>query len=140
MRVAMSLREGRRFQRRIPMKIAACGAAALAVAALAGTVRGAVAADQPELGEIAGAPYPAQLQATVQGLVGFGTRHTLSDTVSAKRGIGAARRWVQSRFEKIGHDCRGCLSIETPSQTVSGSRLPKPAEIVDGVAIRMGTS
>jgi hypothetical protein len=29
--------------------------------------------------------------------VGFGTRHTLSDTVSPKRGIGAARRWVHSR-------------------------------------------
>jgi len=99
-----------------------------------------VAADQPVLREIAGAPDPAQLQATVQGLVGFGTRHTLSDTVSAKRGIGAARRWVQSRFEQIGHDCGGCLSIERPSQTVSGSRLPKPAEIVDIVAIQKGTS
>jgi Zn-dependent M28 family amino/carboxypeptidase len=99
-----------------------------------------VAADQPVLREIAAAPDPAQLQATVQALVGFGTRHTLSDTVSPKRGIGAARRWVQSRFEKIGRDCGGCLSIETPSQTVSGSRLPKPAEIVDVVAIQKGTS
>jgi len=99
-----------------------------------------VAADQPVLQEIAGAPDPAQLQATVQGLVGFGTRHTLSDTVSPKRGIGAARRWVQSRFEKIGRDCGGCLSIVTPSQTVNGSRLPKPAEIVDVVAIQKGTS
>src|ERR1700733_8106225 len=140
MRAAMSVPEVQSFTRRIPMKIAACGVAALAVAALAGTVHGAAAADQPELREIAGAADPAQLQATVQGLVGFGTRHTLSDTVSAKRGIGAARRWVQSRFEKIGHDCGGCLTIVTPSQTVTGSRLPKPAEIVDVVAIQKGTS
>src|ERR1700727_958820 len=112
---------------RIPRKIASFGLTAVAVAALAGTVHGAAAADQPVLREIAAAPDPAQLQATVQALVGFGTRHTLSDTVSPKRGIGAARRWVQSRFEKIGRDCGGCLSIETPSQTVSGSRLPEPA-------------
>ena len=121
---------------RIPLKIASYGLTVVAAAVLAGTA----AADQPVLREIAGAPDPAQLQATVQALVGFGTRHTLSDTVSPKRGIGAARRWVQSRFEKIGRDCGGCLSIETPSQTVSGSRLPKPAEIVDVVAIQKGTS
>src|ERR1700722_10415965 len=122
------------------MQIASWGMMVLAVAALAGTASGEAAGEQPVLREIAAAPDPAQLQATVQALVGFGTRQTLSDTVSPKRGIGAARRWVQSRFEKIGHDCNGCLTIETPSQTVSGSRLPKPAEIVDVVAIQRGTS
>ena len=55
-----------------------------------------------------GAPDAAQLQATVQALVGFGTRHSLSDTVSSKRGIGAARRWAQSRFEQFSRDCGGC--------------------------------
>jgi Zn-dependent M28 family amino/carboxypeptidase len=115
---------------------------ALALGLLAAVLTDApvVAADQPVLREIAGAADPAQLQATVQGLVGFGTRQTLSDTVSPKRGIGAARRWVQSRFEKIGRDCGGCLTTVTPSQTVTGSRLPKPAEIVDVVAIQKGTS
>jgi Zn-dependent M28 family amino/carboxypeptidase len=76
----------------------------------------------------------------VQALVGFGTRHTLSDTVSTKRGIGAARRWARARFEQIGRECGGCLSIITPSQTVTGSRVPKPAEIVDVVAIQKGAS
>ena len=37
---------------------------------------------------------PAPLQATVAKLVGFGTRHTLSETASEVRGIGAARRWL----------------------------------------------
>ena len=41
---------------------------------------------------------PAALQATVAKLVGFGTRHTLSDTKSETRGIGAARRWLAARF------------------------------------------
>jgi hypothetical protein len=98
----------------------------------------AAAAEQPILREIAGSPDPGQLQATVQALVGFGTRHTLSDTASPKHGIGAARRWAQSRFEQIGRDCGGCLTVVMPSQTVTGEGVPKPAEIVDVVAIQKG--
>jgi len=122
------------------MKIATWGMAVLAVAALAGTAFGAPPVEQPMLRDIAVAPDPVQLQATVQALVGFGTRHTLSDTVSPKRGIGAARRWAQARFEKIGRDCGGCLEIVTPAQTVTGARVPKPAEIVDVVAVQKGTA
>jgi len=114
-------------------------AAALGVVALL-TAAGVVRADQPLLSEIAQAPDAAQLHATVQTLVNFGTRHSLSDTVSPKRGIGAARRWVQSRFEQIGRDCGGCLAVMTPSQTVTGPRVPKPTEIVDVVAIQQGTT
>jgi len=105
--------------------------------AVAATAR---AAPESLLRDIANSPDPNQLQATVQALVGFGTRHTLSDTHSSKRGIGAARRWAQSRFEQISRDCDGCLSIVTPSQTVTGTRVPKPAEIMDVVAIQKGTS
>jgi Zn-dependent M28 family amino/carboxypeptidase len=100
----------------------------------------AAAAEQPILREISGSPDPGRLQATVQALVGFGTRHTLSDTASPKRGIGAARRWAQSRFEQIGRDCGGCLTVVMPSQTVTGEGVPKPAEIVDVVAIQKGST
>jgi Zn-dependent M28 family amino/carboxypeptidase len=122
------------------MRIALRGAMTLALAASAAWVGAASPAEQPILREIAGAPDAAQLQSTVQTLVGFGTRHTLSDTKSPKRGIGAARRWAQSRFTEIGRDCGGCLTIVTPSQTVTGDRVPKPAEIVDVVAIQKGTT
>jgi Zn-dependent M28 family amino/carboxypeptidase len=104
------------------------------------SIAGASAGEQPLLREVATAADPAQLQATIQALVAFGTRHTLSDTTSNKRGIGAARRWVQARFEQIGRDCGGCLSVVTPSQTVTGKRVPKPTEIVDVVAIQKGSS
>jgi len=110
------------------------------VAALAAGVCAAAIPEQPLLREIAAAPDAAQLQATVQALVGFGTRHSLSDTASPKRGIGAARRWAQARFEQIGRDCGGCLSVVTPSQSVAGERVPKPADIVDVVAIQRGTT
>jgi hypothetical protein len=96
--------------------------------------------EQPILRDIASSPDPKQLQATVQALVGFGTRHSLSDTASPKRGIGAARRWAQSRFVEIGQSCGGCLSVVTPSQSVTGARVPKPTEIADVVAIQRGSS
>lgn len=83
---------------------------------------------------------PASLKAIDTKLVSFGTRHTLSDTTSATRGIGAARRWVKSEFERIGAACGGCLTIDTPAETFTGHRLPKPAEIVDVLAIQRGSS
>jgi len=110
------------------------------------TTGAAAAADAPPphepaaLHEIAGQVSADELKATITKLVGFGTRHTLSDTKSDKRGIGAARRWVHSRFEQFSKDCGGCLTIETPSQTVTGKRIPQPTEIVDVVAIQRGTS
>src|SRR5271157_677547 len=98
----------------------------------------ALSAEQPLLREIAASPDPKQLQATVQALVGFGTRHSLSETASPKRGIGAARRWAQSRFVEIGRACGGCLEILTPAQTFTGERVPTATEIVDVVAIQKG--
>jgi hypothetical protein len=83
---------------------------------------------------------PAELKATITRLVGFGTRHTLSDTKSDSRGIGAARRYAASRFADISRDCGGCLVIETPAKMVTSARIPVPAEIVNVMAILPGTS
>jgi Zn-dependent M28 family amino/carboxypeptidase len=94
----------------------------------------------PSLEEIASQVDENELRATITRLVGFGTRHTLSDTVSETRGIGAARRWVQRRFEAISRDCNGCLQVLTPAQTVTGPRVPRPTEIVDVVAVQRGSS
>ncbi|MDQ6648330.1 MAG: M28 family metallopeptidase [Pseudomonadota bacterium] len=94
---------------------------------------------QPELQALADAPSQDQLRSTITKLVGFGTRHTRSDTKSDTRGIGAARRWVKSRFEAISKDCGGCLEIVTPSEMVSGERAPAPTEIMDIVAIKRGS-
>jgi hypothetical protein len=79
------------------------------------------------------------LQATIGRLVGFGTRHTLSDTQSATRGICAAREWVKRRFAEIGRDCGGCLDVEMPTQTFTGERLPAPTVIADVLAVQRGT-
>ncbi|MFC5583344.1 M20/M25/M40 family metallo-hydrolase [Rhodanobacter terrae] len=96
--------------------------------------------EQPQLRALAAAPSEAELHATIARLVGFGTRHTLSDTRSDKRGIGAARRWVKARFEQIARDCGGCIEVVTPAQTVTGKRVPQPTEVMDVVAIKRGST
>ncbi|MBV5323807.1 MAG: hypothetical protein J0626_00275, partial [Rhodospirillaceae bacterium] len=45
---------------------------------------------------------PARIEATIRKLVGFRTRHTMSDTVSETEGIGAARRWIKAELERCG--------------------------------------
>jgi len=41
------------------------------------------------------------LRSHIDKLVSFGTRHTMSTVTDPKRGIGAARRWVLSRFNEF---------------------------------------
>jgi hypothetical protein len=84
-------------------------------------------------------PSPAAMKATVTALVGFGTRHSLSDTADPKRGIGAARAWAKARFEAIGAACGGCLTTETIARTFTGPRAPNGVEIVDVLGIQKGS-
>jgi len=82
-----------------------------------------------------------RLRADVTRLVGFGTRHTLSDTVSQTRGIGAARRWVKAEFERISAACGGCLEVFYVSGMVGPTpRIPQPTNVVNVVAVQRGTS
>ncbi len=83
---------------------------------------------------------PDELKATITRLVGFGTRHSLSDTQSETRGIGAARRYAAARLADYAKACGGCLTIETPATTVTGDRVPVPSEIVNVMAIQKGVS
>ncbi len=85
------------------------------------------------------APDPARLKATVERLVSFGTRHTLSSATDPRRGIGAARRWGAAEFEKIAKGCGGCLTIETIADRFTGPRAPDGVEVVDVLAIQKGT-
>ena len=90
--------------------------------------------------EIVAAVSADRIQASIETLVGFGTRHTLSETQSEVRGIGAARRWIEAEFNRISDGCGGCLEVFTVSGVVSGTdRIPDPVEIVNVVAILRGT-
>jgi hypothetical protein len=84
-----------------------------------------------------------RLEHTVRTLVGFGTRHTLSDTLSDTRGVGAARRWLKGEFDDIGEACDGCLEVffdENIVEGTEGSRIPHDVNIVNVVAIQRGHS
>ena len=97
-------------------------------------------ADMPLLDALGRAPQAANIERDVRTLVGFGTRHTLSDTVSATRGIGAARRWVFDEFTRISKACGGCLEVRYVSGTVQGEpRIPGPVEVVSVIAIQRGS-
>lgn len=93
-----------------------------------------------DLYNVAIEPSADRIQSDIQTLVDFGTRHTLSETESETRGIGAARRWIFAEFEKISKDCGGCLEVIYVSDTVSGEkRIPNPTDVVSVLAIQKGT-
>jgi Zn-dependent M28 family amino/carboxypeptidase len=115
--------------------------AVLLAAALAGAAQAQpIPAEPPLLAQLPAQVSEARLRASVQKMVSFGTRHTLSETRSNTRGIGAARRWVASEFQAISRDCGGCLLVETPSAVVTPPRVPNPTEIVDVIAVQRGTT
>ncbi len=97
--------------------------------------------DDPRLHDIAKAISADRIEQDITTLVNFGTRHTLSETKSDTRGIGAARRWIKKEFEQISADCGGCLEVITVSETISGEkRIPNPVEVVNVIAIQRGTT
>ncbi|WP_374573304.1 M20/M25/M40 family metallo-hydrolase [Phenylobacterium sp.] len=112
---------------------------ALAAAAPAAGAAPGPSGEQALLHQAAAQVSPERQKAIITRLVGFGTRHTLSDTRSDTRGIGAARRWVASEFTALAKDCGGCLTVATPSQVMSGKRVPTPTEVMDVLAIQPGT-
>ena len=101
---------------------------------------GLAGADIGLLHELVADTSAARIETDVRKLVSFGTRHTLSDTESETRGVGAARRWIFDEFERISADCGGCLEVMYISDTVGGERrIPDPVEVVSVVAIQRGT-
>src|SRR5207237_4406160 len=86
---------------------------------------------------------PQQIQGTIEKLVSFGTRLTLSaqdpGSIAAGHGIGAAREWIKSEFERYSRDCGGCLEVRTDTFTQPVSeRVPSPVEITNVYAVLKG--
>ena len=87
---------------------------------------------------------PRQIQTTIEKLVSFGTRLTLSAqdpaSIASGHGIGAARQWIKSAFERYSRDCGGCLEVKTDTFTQAPTdRIPKPTEITNVYAAMKGT-
>ncbi|MDE2795514.1 MAG: M28 family peptidase [Gemmatimonadota bacterium] len=84
----------------------------------------------------------ARVEADIRMLAGFGTRNTFSDTLSATRGIGAARRWIKAEFDRISAACGGCYAVVYQRNQVTSeqsSRIPHDTWVVNVLAIKRGT-
>ncbi len=84
-----------------------------------------------------------RIEEDIRQLAGFGTRHTLSDTTSDTRGIGAARRWIKAEMDSIAAACGGCLEVFYQRATFGPEdteRIPEPTEVVNVVAIQRGAA
>ncbi|SDK31503.1 Peptidase family M28 [Catalinimonas alkaloidigena] len=81
------------------------------------------------------------IEAIVRKLVSFGTRHTLSDTTSKKRGIGAARAWIKSEMERYATASNGRLQVTYDAfvQPADGRRVPQPTTLKNVLATLKGT-
>jgi hypothetical protein len=85
-----------------------------------------------------------RIRATIEKLVSFGTRSTISTedpaAMGAGRGVGAAREWIKTEFERYSRDCGGCLEVKTDTFTEpAADRIPQPTEITNVYAILKGT-
>lgn len=104
-------------------------------------VHGEENTQQRALYDIAEAISPQRIEQDITTLVNFGTRHTLSETESDTRGIGAARRWIKAEFDKISAECGGCLEVYFQSEVISNEkRIPDATEVVSVIAIQRGST
>jgi acetylornithine deacetylase/succinyl-diaminopimelate desuccinylase-like protein len=82
----------------------------------------------------------ARIAADIARLASFGTRHTLSETESETRGIGAARRWLLAEMQTISSERHGGrLEVALVTHAIAPrSRMPKGGDVVNVVALLPG--
>jgi Zn-dependent M28 family amino/carboxypeptidase len=102
---------------------------------------GQITIDDPEIKKMITEVKSENMEATVKKLVSFGTRHTLSDTKSATRGIGAAQRWVKSEFDNFALSSNGRLTsiIDYFTIKADGRRIKNDSQLGNVMATLKGT-
>src|SRR5664279_2581793 len=96
----------------------------------------------PQIVEALKAVSAQRIQQTIEKLVSFETRHTLSSDVPASsgKGINAAAEWIRSEFEAYSKACGGCLEVKTDEFTQEpANRIPKPTKLTNVYAILRGS-
>src|SRR5450432_1182079 len=118
-------------------------------AILTGTAASAAAQDvkmpaDPQIAAALKQISAERIQSNIEKLVSFQTRLTISAqdpaSIAAGHGIGAAREWIKSEFERYSKDCGGCLEVKTDSFTENPmDRIPQPTVITNVYAVLKGT-
>lgn len=82
-----------------------------------------------------------KMESIVRKLVSFGTRHSLSDTKSDVRGVGAAQRWIKAEFDKYAKESGGRLtsSIDYYWVKADGKRITSDSKLANVMAVLKGT-
>src|SRR5215813_13527875 len=116
-------------------------AAPAAGAAKSGSAGSAQVFD-PALRALIGQIDPAKIKATIQKLVGFGTRHTASSQTDPVRGIGAATAWVTQQMQNFAAVPGSNMTVQQQSfvQSVVPGRIPVPTQITNVIATIQGTA
>lgn len=127
-----------RCQRPTPFAIAAaCALSAVAAQPQTAAPQDRIATQHAAVSQIVADISAARIDGHIRKLVGFKTRHTMSDTTSDSAGIGAARRWIKAELEHCG---AGKLDVQFDSYVQpAGGRLSRDTEIVNVVATLKGT-
>lgn len=125
-----------RWQRSAKVLVTAT-ALTVAVSALLPAQGGVRPDADPRIEKLVAAVSQERLLATVTKLASFGTRNTLSDTVSTTRGIGAARRWIHEEFKRMSPRLQ--VSFDRHMLAQQG-RITREVELVNVVAVLPGRS
>ena len=98
-------------------------------------------AEDPEIRKMISEIKAENLEATIHKLVSFGTRHTLSDTKSKTKGIGAAQQWVKSEFDRFALESGGRLTskIDYFEVKADGKRIAQDSQLGNVMATLKGT-
>ena len=91
----------------------------------------------PKVAALVAAVSQERLQAIVTKLASFGTRNTLSDTVSNTRGIGAARRWIYNEFKSYSPKLQVSYDVH---HVLQQGRITRDVDIVNVLAVLPGRS
>ena len=83
-----------------------------------------------------------RIQQTIEKLVSFYTRQTLSSEMPSigGKGINAAAEWIKDELQQYSGQCGDCLEVKTDEFLQQpGPRIPQPTKITNIYAILRGT-
>src|SRR5215813_12027308 len=96
----------------------------------------------PALRDLIGQIDPNRIQATLEKLISFGTRHTASTQTDPLHGIGAAYTWVFQQMQAIAADSNGNMTVQQQTflQQPLAGRLANPTNITNTILTLRGTA
>lgn len=112
-----------------------------AIATLLSVTAGFTAADEktinPQVRKIVDEVSEARIKATIEKLVSFGTRNTMSNPDDPERGVGAARTWILK--EMTGYSPKLQVRFDKYRVKKQGQRVFKDVDLYNVIAVLPGT-